>query len=384
VPRTTQGTKRSRGSDAQPDAPVKTHRLRKAARKPIVEEEEEDGTEDHRRSSSPAPTASLGRRRANKTQTEADRRYAAATNSVRGGARVVQDIADGSFSDKDEGEGGDGHDLPALPAQTNDLTPQDGPASSTMMTYNGESFLGPANYSITTAGVNAQPTSRRVPQRAINSEPFDATFWILDNNTDLPMIHTSKVSFLPYCPVVVTRRSRPSAPVNAATHLSYNLNMFVDQQSVDEDETPTVVYRGVQNIEIQNWFVQRTSPVHALGGLVCRTASCDQVSQRNRPADVVLCTASTRGSCCAGELSPAAELTGSQDVIRPMIFERDLQEVDGHGWLYSPSQVQYRPQDSYRRLGRVVEVSFSGCFIESEILEEAEDLSDPHFFCSHQ
>jgi hypothetical protein len=58
--------------------------------------------------------------------------------------------------------------------------------------------------------------------------------------------------------------------------------------------------------------------------------------------------------------------------------------VDGHGWLYSPSQVQYRPQDSYRRLGRVVEVSFSGCFIESEILEEAEDLSDPHFFCSHQ
>jgi hypothetical protein len=372
------------GSDAQPDAPVKTRRLRKAAKKPIVEGEEEDRTEDHRKSSSPAPTASLGRRRANETRAEANLQHAAAAKSVRGGARVAQDIADGSFSDEDEGEDGDGHNLSTLPGQTNDLTSQDGSVSLTMTTRNGDGFLGPANYSITIAEVNAQPTSRRVHHRAINSEAFDAILSILNNGTVLAMIHTSHMSFLPYGPVVVTRTTRPSAPVNAATDLSYNLDMFVYQQPVDEDEAPTVIYCGVQNIEIENSFVQRTSLVHTLGGRACRIVFCDEVSQHSKIADVVLCTASTCGSCCVGELSPVAEMAGGQDVTRAMVFEKDLQEVEGHGWLYSPADIQFRFNESFRRTGQVVQVSSSGCFIEAEIVEEAEDLSDPHFFDSDQ
>lgn len=183
---------------------------------------------------------------------------------------------------------------------------------------------------------------------------------------------------------MVTRSSRPSAPVNAATDLSYTLDMFVDQQPVDEDQASTVIYRGVQDIEIETLFVQRSSPVHALGGQVCRIVFCDKVSQRSKIADVVLCTASTCQSCCAGELSPAAELASGEDVIRPMVFERDLQEVDGHGWRYSPAAIQYRSDDLYRRTGRVVEVSFTGCLIEAEIVEQGADLSDLHFFDADQ
>ena len=340
APQATQGTKRSldSSSDAQPDVPVKVARRRKAAKKSIDDEEEEEDHNSDSPSSSPAPTATLGRRRANETRAEADHRYAATSRAVRGGTALVEHAAYDSHTGDEE-----------------------------------------------VNGVGSKPSGDSASSSTPILDPFVAVLANLAAGINLPMVHTSKVNFMTDHPTVVTRWTRASDSLNAAIDLLFDQRMFEVRSPEGEEEEQMTVYHGAREVEIQDLFVPQTSHVYFLAGHACRVMFRDEISQRRQLADVMLCTPSTCELCSAGELAPAADLPASHDAILPMVRETDLDDMGEFGWIYSPPVPQDRPHESYRTTGRVLEVAFSGNNgrrIPTEVVEESTDLAGLDFFGS--
>jgi hypothetical protein len=199
------------------------------------------------------------------------------------------------------------------------------------------------------------------------------------------MVHTSKVNFMTEHPVVVTRRTRVSEPVNAAVDLAFDQRMFEVPLPENEGGETTNPYHGTRIVEVESLFVPQTSQEYCLAGHACRIEFRDEVFNRRQLADAMLCTPSTCELCCAGELSPAADVTGSQSESLPMVSDAHLEDRGVYGWRYSPPVPQERPHQLYRTAGRLLDVAFSGNrgrYIRAEIVEGPAGLSHSHFFDS--
>jgi hypothetical protein len=376
----TKGTKRPNESsnDAQPDAPVKVTRRRRAAKEPVVKEDESDDQDiqQDEASGSPAPPVLLGRRRANETPAEANRRHQAAKRRVRGGARPVQHAVDDSYVNNN-GEG--------VQEDVSAVTRNSRGSASYAYTMDNGSFLGPSNHFTTTARVNDQ---RGASHQSAESTPrpntFDTLVLGLEAGNKLPMMHSSMVNFtLTDHPVVVVCETLPAAPFDAALDLSHGLDMF-DTSQLEED--PAVPYQGPLDVDFVVGLLSQDSRVYSLAGQVCRVEFRDNILHRHKFADVMLCTPSTCGVCCGGELNSVALLHHPREDQHPMVRMQDITQLEGHGWCFLP----VAPEDlslerSYRSTGRPLEVVFSGGRqVMVEVFHQPADLSDPHVFNAHR
>ena len=376
----TKGSKRPKESqdDAQPDAPVKVARRRRAAKEPVAEQDESEDQDTQRDevSGSPAPPVLFERRRADETPAEANRRHQAAQGRVRGGARPVQHAIDNSYTNNN-GEGAQA-DASALPHNSG------GSASFAYTTENG-SFLAPSNLSTTTAQVNDQ---RGASHQSADSTPrpntFDTLVLGLEAGDKLPMMHSSMIDFtLTDHPVVVVCETLPAAPFNAALDLSHGLDMFNTSQP---EEDPAVPYQGPLDVNFVVGLLSQDSRVYSLAGQVCRVEFGDDIVHRHKFADVMLCTPSTCGVCCGGELNSVALLHHPWEDQHPMVRMQDITQLEGQGWCFLPvGPEELSLEYSYRSTGRLLEVVFSGGRrVMVEVFHQPADLSDLHVFNAHR
>jgi hypothetical protein len=350
---------------AQPEQKLGVARRRKAEKIIVAQGDEkvEAGV-----ASSLVPTPQLGRRRANETWPEVKRRHKAEAGSVARGDRLVEQFPDDS-----------------VPGYLVDALMPVGSATSISLTHSDESFLGPADHSITftTADTTFQATIG--PEYGIRSavKAFGAIILELNAGPGLSMVHSSKIDFSSNPPFVVTNRTRPSAPISAADDLSSELGFFVALQPMDSDEEATTLYSGAYETGVKDLFVSPGSPTYALAGQVVKVQFRDNTRDRREIADVMICTASTCELCCAGEPSPARWLSESDEAAHPRVYEDDLVPISCHAYAYSPRGRQEAPREVYRLTGRVVDVLFtSGKRIQAEIIIDSPDLTDPFFFSS--
>jgi len=256
----TQGIKRAAEffSDVQSEAPVKTARRRKA-KKPVDEEEDGEGGPT---TSSQAPVPSFDRSKAKEPKAKpSDRHQTAGTGPIRGGSELFEHAAENSSAGEDGSK-----------------------------------------------AVVSQPSSDPSHDSTPTLSPLDGIISVLSCGDSLPMVHSSKIDFSPSYPVVVTRTSRPSAPVNAALDLDHDLNMFATPQAEGEGESAAILYRGAQDVESVNISISQASRIYSLAGQVCRVLFRDETSDRHVLADVILRTPATCESCCDGEPSPVAAM----------------------------------------------------------------------------
>jgi hypothetical protein len=360
----TKGTKRpiEASDNAQSDAPVKVARRRGVASKPVVEEDEDEDQDSQPddASDSPAPEVLLGRRRANETPAEANLRHQAAKGRVRGGARQIKSAILDSYTNNDEDVEEDSSAVP----HSGDVTTREGSAGYAYTTDNG-SFLGLPNYSITTTQVAGQGGSSAALSSAAHSsvpslDTFARALLILEASGKLPMMHSSVVDFTSDHPVVVVRE--PSLTI---TDLESELNMF--GAGVFEDEEIVVPYQGPVDVEFVVGFVSQTSRVYSLAGLVCRVEFRDATSTRHRFADFMLCTPSTCGVCCGGELAPAALLNNPRADRLPMVRRQDIIHLEGN-WCFLPVGPEDQTlEGTYRSTNRAGEVVFDRRRVQVEI-----------------
>jgi hypothetical protein len=305
-------------SAPRPERKLGVARRRKARKAVVAEEDERYEAEA---ASTLVPTQQHGRRRENETWPEAHLRHKAETGSVARGDRLVEQYPDDS-----------------VPGQLVDALMPKVSATGISLTHSDESFLGPSDHSITFT------TTERTFRASIGLEsgirsavkPFASVVLELNAGPGLPMVHTSKVDFSSGAPSVVTHRTCPSAPVNAANDLSIDLGMSVALQPMDEDEEATTIYSGAYETGVENLFVSRGSPTYALAGQVRKIQFCDNVRNRREFSDVMICTASTCELCCAGEPSPAGWLSESDEAALPRVYEEDLVSIGCQGYAYSP------------------------------------------------
>ena len=136
------------------------------AKKPVDEEEDGEGGPT---TSLQAPVPSFDRSRAKEPKAKpSDRHQTAGTGPIRGGSELFEHAAENSSA----GENGSKAGVP-------------------------------------------QPSSDPSHDSTPPLSPLDAIISILSCGDSLPMFHSSKVDFSPGYPVVVTRTSRPSAPVSS-------------------------------------------------------------------------------------------------------------------------------------------------------------------------
>jgi hypothetical protein len=164
------------------------------------------------------------------------------------------------------------------------------------------------------------------------------------------LIQTGDVAFPGGIPSVVTRVCQKQYPENAALDVSLDLNMFSSPEEAERWDPTEINDAG-------SLFVTRPSEMYSSAGQVCRAEFREVVSNRREQADVMLCTASVCLSCAAGQRSPTPDLTEDGYFL---VFERDLVEMTGHGWAYSPISPQDRPEEAYTLMWRLLEVLFSG------------------------
>jgi hypothetical protein len=350
---------------AQPEPKLGVARRRKAKTVIVAEGDDNDEVGE---GSSLVPTPQTGRRRANETWPEAIRRRKAVVGSVARGDRLVEQFAD------------DG-----IPAHLVDLTMPEHSESRILLTHNEESFLSPADTSLTltTVDTSFRPNIATVYGNRLAVESFGAIILKLHAGPGLPMVHSSKIDFSSDAPFVATHWTCPSAPINAANDLSSKLGLSAALQPMDEEEEATSLYSGAYETGVENLFVSRGSPTYALAGQVRKVQFCDNIRDRRELADVMVCTASTCELCCAGEPSPAGWLSESDEAALPMVYEEDVVSIGCQGYAYSPAGRQEAPQEVYRTTGRVFDVLFSGGkTVKAEIIRDSSDLVNPFFLSS--
>jgi hypothetical protein len=344
---------------AQPEPKPGVARRRKA-KKIIVAEEDE---EDDEAASLPVPTPQTGRRRANETWPEAVRRRKAEPGSVARGDRLLEQFADDSF-----------------PAHLVDPTMPEDSESRILLTHNEESFLGPADHSITvtTSDTTSQAKIATTLGNRSAVKSFGAIILEVNAGPGLAMVHSSKIDILSGVSFVGTHRTCPSAPISAANDLSSELDLSAAVQPMDKDEELTTLYSGAYETGVENLFVSRGSPTYALAGQVCKVQFCDNIRDQREIADVMICTASTCELCSAGEPSPAAWLSESDEAALPLVYEEGLVDIGRLGYAYSPAGRQEGPQEVYRLTGRVVDVLFTGGKrLKAEVIKDCLDLINP-------
>jgi hypothetical protein len=200
-PLKTKGTKRAL-SDAQPDAPIKVARRRRAAKTPVVEEEKEEeeerDTQSDQASGSPAPPVFHGRRRADETPAEANRRHQAALGRVRGGARPVEHAANDSCSSAPGNRTLRGTSVARGDRLVEQRVDDDSigevagarVSADAPYAYTNDhgSFLGQPSYAASTAQANSQGAGRQAANSTSSLDTFNTLIHSLETGSKLLMI----------------------------------------------------------------------------------------------------------------------------------------------------------------------------------------------------